>query len=76
MLYVKTNEDTFIHKDQFENGQPLELIDVINVMSFLLQVGFMLFYYKRLKCKQFRLLTYIEESFKRFIFLRVTPVYH
>jgi len=67
LLYSRTSVET---------DRPLELIDTINVMSFLLQVGFMLFCYKRQQCKQFRLLTYIEKSFRRFIFLRVTPVYH
>jgi len=32
-----------------KTNKPLEMVDVINVMSFLLQVGFMLFYYKKAK---------------------------
>jgi hypothetical protein len=52
------------------------MVYIISVMYFLLQVGFMLFCYKRQKCKQFRLLTYIEESFRSFRFLRITPVHH
>jgi hypothetical protein len=66
----------FYTRTSVKTDKLLELVDVINVTSFLLQVGFILFYYKKLKCEHFRLLTYIEESFKSFSFLRVTPFYH